>query len=110
MIITPLPEIDLVFDKTTDGRMCEGDTIKIEFNDPYGREFSAYQWSYSEDGVNFADIPGAIQSWLVTSIEGHYQLYGEMEHNCSTVGQTFVEVVEAPYLKWLTRKLVLTRK
>src|SRR5690606_15533922 len=30
LIITPLPVIDLVFDKTTGGHMCEGDTIKIE--------------------------------------------------------------------------------
>lgn len=104
LIITPLPVIDLVFDKTTDGRMCEGDTIKIEFADPYGREFNAYQWSYSDDGVAFTDIPGAIQSWIVTSTAGFYQLSGAMENNCSTVGQTEVDVVEAPIFEMVDKE------
>ncbi len=99
LVIAPVPVFDLVFDKTADGRMCSGDTIKISFDDePYNREFETFQWSYSPTGIDgtYDNIAGATFSWYEATIDGHYRLYGTMDNGCDAAGVTFVETVESP--------------
>jgi gliding motility-associated-like protein len=99
LVIAPVPVFNLMFDKTADGRMCSGDTIKISFNDePYNREFETFQWSYSSTGNpgSYNDIIGETFSWYEATTDGYYRLYGTMDNGCDAAGVTYVETVQSP--------------
>ncbi|GAO31704.1 T9SS type B sorting domain-containing protein [Geofilum rubicundum] len=99
LVVTPVPKFEFkVPEFVQDSKICEGDTIKIEFNDPHGRDFDGYEWSFvPEDGSpevhNLSTNP-----WIEATIAGTYILLAKMENGCNARDSVPIKTVPAPEL------------
>jgi gliding motility-associated-like protein len=105
LIVTPVPKFDFIIPEFVQGTsICQGDTIKIEFNDPHGREFDGYKWDFiSEDGSLVVD-PLSTNPWIEASLAGTYTLTALMDNGCNATGEVEVTTVEAPVFELLDKE------